>query len=144
MTRRRALMAQVESGEIDTSPIIEYYNKGLKKNGTVQDVEGCCVTAMYEYPAKTFTQTYVCTGGWGNSAGLLIIYQDGTQIDWWGTSNQDNYERNCIDANSNGLKLSLQMNRLDDAYMYLKETGQILFAGRNSIYYGHRNINELN
>ena len=140
---RRKLMAKMQTGEIDTSPIIEYYDKGLA-NGGLNDVPGCCTTVMYEYPAQTFMQTYVGTGGWGANQGLLLIFENGTQIDWWGTSSQDNYERQCIDANSNGLKISLQMNRLDDAYMYLKETGQILFAGRNSIYYGHRNINELN
>lgn len=144
MTRRRALMAQVESGEIDTSPIIEYYNKGLISGGATKDVIGCCVTALYTYPEKSVMQTCVTTGGFGNADRVMIIYKDGNQVDYWGTNSQDNYERACINPNSNGLRISLNMSRLDDAYLYLKETGQILFAGRNSIYYGHRNINELN
>lgn len=144
MTRRRALLARVESGGLDTSPIIEYYDKGLIGSGATQDVIGCCVTALYTYPEKSVMQTSVTTGGWGTAAGVMIVYKDGNKVDYWGTNTQDNYERACINPNSNGLRISLKMSRLDDAYLYIKDTGQILFAGRNSIYYGHRNINELN
>ena len=141
---RRKLMAKMQSGEIDTSPIIEYYNKGLATWGGFNDAPGCCVTALYTYPKKSVTQTCVTTGGWGTVNGVMIVYKDGDCVDYWGTNSQDNYERACINSNSNGLRISLNMSRLDDAYLYIKDTGQILFAGRNSIYYGHRNINELN
>ena len=129
----------------DNSPIIERYNAGLKSNGTYGTVEGCCVTALYEYPAQSFEQTYVASGGWGGANGIMIIYKDGSQVDWWASPNlnQNPQERTCIDANSNGLRVSLKMNELDNCYFYLKETGQILFAGKNSVYYGHRNISEL-
>lgn len=143
MTRRMALMAQAESGGLDTSPIIEYYNKGLNSSGAIKDVTGCCVTALYTYPEKSVIQTCVTTGGWGDSGGTMIIYKDGNRVDFWGTNKQDNYERKCINEGSNGLRISLNMSRLDDAYFYLKETGQILFAGKNSIYYGHKNISEI-
>lgn len=105
---------------------------------------GFCVSSLYEYPAQTSFQTIVATGLTAGTDGVMRTYIDGVYKDYWGTQITDDWERTCVNSYTNGLRVTLQMDRLDDCYLYLKETGQILFAGKNSIYYGHRNISELN
>ena len=134
--------------EIDTSPKIYQYNAGIPTNnrqGTTPLI-GCCVTELYSYQlfASGSNRTLVTTGGWGTNQGIMTLWKDGVYKDYWGTSSADNYERAVIIPDTNGLKISLNMSRLNDAYALIKETGEILFAGKNSIYYGHRNISELN
>lgn len=107
-------------------------------------MEGYCVTKIYSFPAQTYIQTIVTTGSAARSIGYMRLFRDGGYLDYWGLNQMDNYERNCINVTANGLAMTMAMNRLSDSYAYLKETGQILFAGKNSIYYGHENISELN
>ena len=66
------------------------------------------------------------------------IFKDGDYVDYWSPTNIK------LNANSNGIGVTISNSRIDDAYMYINDSGQILFAGKNTIYYGHRNINEIN
>ena len=143
--RRRLMM--LPHG-IDTSPKIYQYNAGINVSnpqGTTP-LEGCCVTELYNYQlfASGANRTLVTTGAWGNNQGIMTVWKDGVYRDFWGTNSADNFERAVIMPNTNGLKISLNMSRLNDAYALIKETGEILFAGKNSIYYGHLNTSELN
>lgn len=143
MQRRRELMG-MRNG-LDTSPIIDAYNAGMGPgNNPYVEVADRCVTVLYEYPAQSDTQTIVATGLGTGNFNVMRVYINGVYKDYWVTGTQDNYERKCVNANTNGLRVTLVTDRLLDCYVYLKETGQILFAGKNSIYYGHRNISELN
>lgn len=66
-------------------------------------------------------------------------------MDYWGwNSRNDEVTRNVININSDAIRFDIYIPMIDRCYAYLVETGQILFAGKNSIYYGHCNISELN
>ena len=69
----------------------------------------------------------------------ICIYKDGSYIDYWSVSNT----RAVINANSNGLAISITVGHVDDAYLYFQETGDIIFAGKNTPYYGYLNINDI-
>jgi len=133
--------------KLDTSPKIFQYDTGIPASNPrgTHPVSGCCVTELYSYQLFTTGayRTLVTTGGWGNVQGILTLWKDAVYVDYWGTNSADNYERAVIMPNTNGLRISLNMSRLDDAYALIKETGEILFAGKNSIYYGYTNINDM-
>lgn len=64
-------------------------------------------------------------------------------MDYW-TLGVTQSPRKFINIGSDAIAITLSMFRLDESYAYIVETGQILFAGNNTPYYGHRNISELN
>lgn len=146
MTRRRSLLARVESEPgLNTSPRIAQY--GVKNPSgnpaTKPYIEDAnyCVTVIYSYTSSASRQTLELYGGNGN----IILYADGTYKDYWNFNGESQPHRwNVINANTNGISCSLKISMLADSYAFMVETGEILFAGRNSIYYGHRNINDLN
>ena len=142
LVRREMLCAVVFN-----SPIIEAYHCYLPANNkydepysTEWNWENKCVTALYEFPAQSFIQTMVTYGLNYDAYGVLRCYKNGVAFDWWGQST----ERTCIPIGTNGIRATALIDQLDECYFYLKETGQILFAGKNSIYHGHKNISELN
>ena len=81
---------------------------------------------------------------------MCNIQNDGSFVDWWGQTNgipnwtTQESERDILNAGSNEISCSIYLPIIDTTYAYIKETGQILFAGKDSIYYGHKNISELN
>lgn len=77
---------------------------------------------------------------WPVYSGLYLeieIFRDGQYLDYWGLSAPR------LNANSNGVAVTLKESEIDDAYLYVRDSGEIIFAGKNTIYYGHRNISEL-
>lgn len=42
------------------------------------------------------------------------------------------------------IRFSIELSEIDNVFAYCEESGQIFFAGKNTQYYGHRNIAELN
>ena len=118
---------------IDTSPIILQYDKRYN-SGNIIDQTGYCITEIYGYAPSSSIQ-YVTTN---NVFFQLMIYKDGVYLDYWSPGNYK------LNVNSNGLAVTLNTNDIDNSYLYINGTGQILFAGKNTIYYGHRNISELN
>ena len=138
--RRRLLMQQ--SG-LDTSPVILAYNAIYNANGYINQVDGAgyCVTDLYYYPTLTATGTI---GYFGTDSKTCVVYKNNgtTKVDYWALQ-ENQSPRKCINTGSDAIKFTLKMSDLDDCYAYLQDTGQIFFAGKNSIYYGHRNISEL-
>ena len=123
---------------LDTSPIIALYNKGISVRNDV-DKEGFCITEKYYYPPSDAFQTLAY---FGTDGAQCRIYKDGAYMDYW-TLNQAQSPRRVINIGSEAIAITLSMFKLDESYAYIVETGQILFAGKNTPYYGHRNISEL-
>ena len=129
---------------IPTSPKITNYGYKLPAgnsltNPLVADSEGC-VTDYYYYPPQDYTQTMTAYGTHAN----INIFLDNTYKDYWGWDAKTNENtRTVINKNSNKIRFGLYTSMIDDAYAFLVETGQILFAGKNTQYYGHQNISEL-
>ena len=122
----------MQKRSIDTSPRILQYDKRYNR-GEIIDQKGYCITDIYSYPPQTYTQ-YITAN---NVYFQIQIYKDGEYIDYWSGGNYK------LNVNSNGIAVTLYKN-IDDSYLYINDTGQILFAGKNTPYYGHRNISELN
>ena len=124
---------------LDTSPIIALYNKGISVRNDV-DKEDFCITQRYYYPPSDVVQTLAY---YGTDGAQCRVYKNDVYMDYW-TLAPAQSPRKFINIGSEAIAITLNMFKLDESYAYIVETGQILFAGKNSIYYGHRNISELN
>lgn len=138
--RRRVLMASGKKLP-DTSPIVIAYDSYYGASGVIGVREGTCVTGIYSYQSSAEQRTIVYYVG--NSIGKnMIVYEDNKKIDYLVLSSNVS-ERKIINAGSNGLAFTLDMDAIDLSHAYIKETGQIFFAGKNSPYYGYTNINDM-
>lgn len=126
---------------LDTSPVIEFVGKSLPNgNKEYVDNDDCLITILYNYPTSSVPQTMTAYGLTNN----IHTYADGRYKDYWGWGAVSQpVTRNVINSNTNGIRCTIHKTRLNECYAFLVETGQILFAGKNSIYYGHKNISEL-
>lgn len=138
MQRRRELMA-MQNTVLDTSPIIALYNKGISVRNDV-DKEGFCITQRYYYPPSDAVQTLAY---YGTNGAQCRIYKNDEYMDYW-TLSITQSPRKCINIGSEAIAITLDMYKLDESFAYIVETGQIFFAGKNTPYYGHRNVSELN
>lgn len=118
---------------MDTTPVIIAYDKQLLR-GNLIDCEGIGVTAIYNYEPSNNRRA--CS--YNMYYGQIALYKNGAYFDYWSSGNY------WITAESDGLQIGIPLERINDAYFYINETGQILFAGKNTPYYGHTNISELN
>lgn len=125
---------------IDTSPKILYENSRYSANGTVSaDIDKCC-TIIYNY-TRNETGTKL-TLAYSGSAGVMLVYNDGVKIDYW-LLNDAQSPRAVINNGSNGVAFTLFNAHLATSYAYIVSTGEILFAGKNTPYYGYTNINDM-
>lgn len=134
--RRRVLMAQRKN----TSPKIAAYGYRFPSGNKapVAD-ESRCITEKYRYASSESKQTLVTCG----VTSTIHVFNDTKYMDYWSWSPGDGYKRKVINIGSTQVACTLVLDQLDEAYAYLEETGQILFAGKNSRYYGYENINEM-
>ena len=142
MTRRRALMARVESGGIDTSPRIAEYGKylGRSNTGTGSDASWC-YTVWYDIDPVpgTTNKLQIVNCGIDNDRTYQYTASSGG-ADWDYRTAGDYY---WLSANANKIRFSIYIPNLLDCYAYIATTGQILFAGRNTQYYGYTNIHDM-
>ena len=129
--RRRLLM--MPHG-IDTSPQILRFNVRWNR-GTLDVLDGYCVTVIYDVGFSTNSRSII---GY-NTSNQYNIFRDGQYVDYWNVGTG----REQVNANCNGISACIPMSKIEDAHLYFADTGEIIFAGRNSIYYGHKNISEL-
>ena len=133
----------MQKTKLDTSPIIREYNTEYNPyNLSPVYADGFCTTVVYQYPILTATATIAYYGTDGRNM-ILLKNDAAVYMDYWRLTHPDN-PRKCMNAGSDGAMFTLNMEMIDDCYAYLVETGQIFFAGKNTPYYGHRNISELN
>ena len=79
------------------------------------------------------------------STGNVVLWQGDTYKDYWSINSYRGTveRRQCINANTTRASLTLVSAHVDDSFAYIEESGEILFAGKNTLYYGHTNISEL-
>lgn len=118
---------------LDTSPKILENGKEWYR-GNLVNSSSQSATIIYSYESSNSVQNIITAHVYG----VINVFRDGTYIDYWSPGNYK------LNANSNGVGVNIATNEIDDAYLYITQTGVILFAGKNTIYYGHRNISELN
>lgn len=140
MEVRRRMMGQITKKVVDTSPVIEFYGYSIPAGSiNYTQSEGSGVTKIYEYPKQDFVQTLVTAYVTAN----IRVFKDGLYRDYWSWGPTVGMHRKVINSLSNGLAMTIILDNIDDSYAYLEETGQILFAGKNSPYYGYANINDM-
>ena len=137
MESRRRLLMQEHS--VNNSPVILEYDKRYKPGGNIDYFSDRCITKIYDcYCDNNHRQFYA----YGIES-TTINYKSGAYYDYWNTPCLT--PQNVILAKyaTEQLAFTLVTSTIDDCFVIQNGTGIILFAGKNSIYYGHRNISEL-
>lgn len=135
---------------VDTTAKIAGTGYGLNAHGELQPLKKACYTEFYSF-GRTIEGSdyrkiiyYVSTG---NQSGMAIadkqqVYQDGDFVTYW-TTKFDSVNENKFTGNYgpfNQLRFSLVTAYIDDDYAYFADTGDVIFAGKNTPYYGMANI----
>ena len=139
---------------IDTTPVIETYHAWIRANCVVQTNSSSvlCVTKWYTITnpssitikfhvsdAETVVDEYIVhaarEGETGNGNRICLIAPSAVLT-------KDVFDTNSTDRSN--IRFTIDERLIDESYAYVNETGEIIFAGRNSNYYGHKNISELN
>lgn len=141
---------------VENAPVVAIENYYLKNNGTGEPItdstaaaQGVCVTDFISYEPDTVDRTMayylsdpnkelnVTTMGFG-------IYKDGTFVKFRSHELTNAIKTGkIINANSNQVRFTLATDSVDDSYAYFEATGEVIFAGKNTKYYGHGNIQEV-
>lgn len=141
MKLRRGLLL---NSVLNTTPVFEVYGYKMPTgNKDYEEDEAYAITKLYHYPPSEAKQTLV-TSGVGSNIRVYRADKDKSYMDYWNWYSSPGFERTTINIDSEYVRCAILISEIGNSYAYLKETGQILFAGKNSIYYGHRNISELN
>lgn len=127
-------------GNFDTQPVIEYHDYGLY-NAPPEPKVGLCVTKIYPVQTGEIVRYYLANPS-SISASGLNRYQtmNGTEI-VSGTTVTVGTEKSTGALAGDGIRFTLYNDGVNDSYAYLLRTGEILFAGENTLYFGKRNIN---
>lgn len=142
LLRRRRAMMEKKSDVLDTSPRIAEYGKCLSRSNTgTASAETWCYTIWYGIdPAP----------GTANRLQLVNCNLSGDRTYQWTTSAGGadwDYRKNgnyyFLSGNANTIRTSIPIANLLICYAYIETTGQILFAGKNTIYYGYTNIHDM-
>ncbi len=116
------------------------YTKGyaLEKDGIVYEYALASVSDFIDYEASSEDRQVTVYGCCQNTCS----YNNGVLVDYWQTSPQSPVVKKFANANSNQLRFSIDNAYIDVAYAYFTATGEVLFAMKNSEYYGKTNIND--
>lgn len=138
---------------IDTSPKIVEYEKGLAYANTGERYDrSFCVTEWYPFDTGTVDPIHLYNKAYAGQYVRACNYQyygtreNGTVLrDWYYNISNDNPNRyiGWNGATLKEIRFSIPIREIDDSFAYVEETGQILFAGKNSPYYGYTNINDM-
>ena len=151
MAIRRRLLTQ-QNNVLDTSPVVEengvYWSRTF---GQTAENTNWCVTKFYgiDDPYTGQARTTNINGFIGADTNQITfqyyLVNGSTKSTNWYYFAGTNPRRALGSTVSRltSISFSIQKSELPNSYAYIVETGQILFAGRNTIYYGHRNISEL-
>lgn len=141
MSIRRKMLMSGGKKVIDTSPKIVAYDSTYGINGNIVNAEGYCCTALYSYLPMQIKGTIAY---YGTSGKIMVLYKNNgsVKVDYWILQNEQS-PRTCINVGTDSAVFTLEMSKLPDCYAYIVDTGQILFAGKNSLYYGYTNINDM-
>ena len=142
LLRRRRAMMEKKSDVLDTSPRIAEYGKHLNRSNTGTTVSAnYCYTKWYDLNFESYTRLDMIRGGMPENDSVLTFQYRNTETgaaDWYYFPNLS-YMSNTY----NQIRFTIAISHLRDCYLYFRQTGEILFAGKDTIYYGHRNINEI-
>ena len=142
MLRRR-----LESNDnvLDTTPVIIQsgvaYPSGNPDTKPLLQDNSLGITGIYqldEVPQAMQQCTLKYVGSYN------IIYKDNNEyLDFYGGSGTNETTKNMFSTAARAVAFTIMLQYINDCYAFNTDTGQIFFAGRNTIYYGHQNISEI-
>ena len=134
---------------IDTSPkIAEYGVYWNRTYGSKTQSDSWCITEWYEFDTIYHGRVIIC-GYCGTDTKYITFQYNGVKDDestyksWYYFNGFDHRTSGIGNATLHNITFSIEIAKIDDAYAYVKETGQIFFAGKNTPYYGYTNINDM-
>ena len=139
------------SGVVDTSPIIEETGYGLSSSGATVANRYLCYTKIYSL-GTTLTggktraiKYYIAQSAADGSSGgnnKQCVYLDGSFVNYYTTAFNAESRANYSSAKGdiNQVRFTLFISSVDDSWAYFEDTGEIIFAGKNTQYYGMSNI----
>ena len=142
-----------QSRNPDTTPKIAEYGKYWNRTfGSTTDNADWCITQWIDVDDPyTGTGRPTSINGFIGADSNAITFQyyltNGavTQTNWNYFNNVN--PRTVLSGNAfsrlTSISFSIQVNEIDNSYAYVEQTGQILFAGKNTPYYGYTNINDM-
>lgn len=135
---------------VDTTPVVEYSNKGITTSAETYDKDGWGITKFYQTTATNFTYYYTNEAGIEapqSSSNKTMGFSEETELD--GTSKAGYFSPNfgaektgTFSATPTGIRATVVTAEVDNYYLYETQTGKIIFAGRNTKYYGMSNISQ--
>ena len=139
---------------VDNAPIITQTKARIGRDGSVQvasDGVSVCVTDFITFDRTTEQELFTLyvsnpTGILNGTSDYYGVYLDGTFVDYWSLSVDSLDAENTtkkINADANQIRFTLAEAGVDDSYAYFNDTGKVIFAGKNTRYYGHGNISEV-
>lgn len=141
MLRRRVIL-KAPIGRVDTTPKIAEYGKYLYRSATGTGTSNnWCYTIWYDIIPEPGRTNSIKIGNCNIDADRT--YQFTTSLggaDWDYRKSGANY---MLPATANKIRISIPINNLSICYAFITSTGQILFAGEDTIYYGYKNINDM-
>lgn len=145
--RRSLLMAQ--GRKLDTTPKIAEYGKYWNRTfGSTSVNANWCITDWYDVVDTPGESRITSINGYIGTDATTITFQyyltNGT-TNWYyfAGTNPRRVIANPATYRISKISFSIQITEIDNSYAVVVETGQILFAGKNTQYYGHRNISDL-
>lgn len=135
----------IVDGTFATEPKIEAYNKAFY-SGTIVDKTGACYSTLIPVNAGHNVVVYRANAsgfsfGGSHASWLFIDGVYSTYTDEVTASNEPHTINLSNKPTVNGIKVSFVMTEIEESYAYDAVNGDIYFAGKNSLYYGQKNIN---
>ena len=149
LARRELLLSFFENTEPKILETGVYWSRSYGGKGSSED---WAITEWYVFKRNGEQQApisgYVGNDWTGHTFQYYGEKPNGTLYKNWMYFNGIEHPTILIGAINNGndvhISFSIQLSKIDDVYAYHKGTGQIFFVGKNTIYYRHKNISELN
>ena len=142
--RRRVLLGGKKV--IDTSPkIAEYGVYWNREQGGKTANDNWCITELYTVISapKGGVKVMGFVGADSSSITFQYNYANGNSSRYYFNNV---YPRKIPMSTSTSLAsitFSIETDEIVNSYAYIVETGQILFAGKNTPYYGYTNVNDM-
>lgn len=139
--RRREMMGQ-KSDVLNTSPKIAEYGKYLDRSNTGTGSRASwCYTVWYDIDPAPGTANRLRIVNCGIETNRTYQWTTSAGGANWDYRKTGGYY--YLSANANTIRISIPIANLAICYAYIETTGQILFAGRNTQYYGYTNIHDM-
>lgn len=145
MVRRRQLMGMQISG-LNTSPVIDEYGVHWNRTfGQKESNDRWCITKYYDVIDAPNGNVNIMGFVGADNTTITFQYHFSNGITDWYYFNKV-YPRRLPIINDRAIisiSFSIEVSEINNSYAYLVETGQIIFAGKNTPYYGYTNISEM-